>query len=93
MILYGKKEIDKKKRINEKILLFRFSVCFASCKNYSFFGCTTELEIIFVLNPYGKMTKLFICSRFLPPKKYIEVPMHAIPTALVANPEKEKLNL
>lgn len=32
------------------------------------------------------------CFRFLPPKKYTEVPMHSIPTALITNPEKEKLN-
>lgn len=33
-----------------------------------------------------------IIQRFLPPKKYTEVPMHSIPTALITNPEKEKLN-
>lgn len=33
-----------------------------------------------------------IIFRFLPPKKYTEVPMHSIPTALITNPEKEKLN-
>ncbi|CAK9805709.1 Sodium-coupled monocarboxylate transporter 2 [Anthophora quadrimaculata] len=33
-----------------------------------------------------------IIQRFLPPKKYTEVPLHSIPTTLVTNPEKEKLN-
>ncbi|XP_015432992.1 PREDICTED: sodium-coupled monocarboxylate transporter 2-like [Dufourea novaeangliae] len=38
--------------------------------------------------------KLFppIIQRFLPPEKYTEVPMHSIPSTLVTNPEKEKIN-
>lgn len=34
-----------------------------------------------------------IIQRLLPSKKYTEVSLHSVPTALVTNPEKEKLNL
>lgn len=45
----------------------------------------TKLEYIY-------NARVNFCFRFLPPKKYTEVPMHSIPTALITNPEKEKLN-
>lgn len=32
-----------------------------------------------------------IIQRFLPPRKYVEVPLHPIQTTLLANPEKEKM--
>ncbi|XP_076245140.1 sodium-coupled monocarboxylate transporter 2 [Calliopsis andreniformis] len=33
-----------------------------------------------------------IIQRFLPPKKYVEVPMHSVTTAMLTSPEKEKLD-
>ncbi|KAG5318278.1 SC5A8 protein, partial [Pseudoatta argentina] len=30
-------------------------------------------------------------TRFMPPKKYMEVSLHTVPTALITNPEKEEL--
>lgn len=32
-----------------------------------------------------------IVQRFLPPRKYVEVPLHPIQTTLITNPEKEKM--
>ncbi|XP_076280092.1 sodium-coupled monocarboxylate transporter 1 [Lasioglossum baleicum] len=32
-----------------------------------------------------------IVQRFLPPKKYVEVPLHPMQTTLITNPEKEKM--
>ena len=34
---------------------------------------------------------VFIIFRFMPPKKYMEVSLHTVPTALITNPEKEEL--
>ncbi|XP_034172067.1 sodium-coupled monocarboxylate transporter 2 isoform X2 [Osmia lignaria lignaria] len=33
-----------------------------------------------------------IIQRFLPPKKYTEVPLHSVPTTLITNQEKEKIS-
>jgi len=34
---------------------------------------------------------VFIIFRFMLPKKYMEVSLHTVPTALITNPEKEEL--
>lgn len=40
----------------------------------------------------ARNASVIIVRRFMPPKKYMEVSLHTVPTTpLVANPEKEEL--
>lgn len=50
------------------------------------FGSST-----FVYNSHLSPINVIIICRFMPTKKYMEVSLHAVPTALVTNPEKEEL--